>query len=98
MIATLIVLALANAAIVITLTKSSLFEKFREWLPIINLKRLFHCPYCLSHWTSVILIICSPLFALTYFNIIMSMLALTTLTSIFAFVLLLYLNKLEETK
>lgn len=94
----MIELALANAAIVITLTKASLFKKFREYLPetpVINLNKLFHCPYCLSHYTSLLLIlIFSP--PSSSFDFIIKTFALVTLTSIFSFLLIHYLNLLEK--
>lgn len=95
----LLMLALANATIIMTLTKSSLFKKFRDILPntpIINIKKLFHCPYCLSHYTSFLLL--SILLPHTVFlDFIIELLALIALTSIFAYPILRYL-KLLETK
>lgn len=89
----LIILALANATIVITLTKSSLFEKFRNMIPFTCIRKLFHCPYCLSHWTSALIII--PYYY-SLFDFIISVLVLNTLTSFAAFILLLYLKTLDN--
>jgi len=49
----LLVISLANMALTITVTRSVMFEKFREWTKGI---RLFSCPYCFSHWTAFVLV------------------------------------------
>lgn len=91
-------LALANAAIVIILTQTSLFKSFRDMLPntpIINFNKLFHCTFCLTPWFSALLVTAYlPYVSLS--DVIIKIFALTTMTSIFAFLLLLYLNLLEE--
>lgn len=86
----MIELALANAFIVITLSRTSLFKKFRDILPntpVINIRKLFHCPYCLTPWVSFLLLLPSFL--------IIKIFALSALSSGFAFILLLYLKELE---
>ena len=45
----MIELALATAAISMTLTKSSLFN----WLQV---TKLTQCPYCMAHWIALILV------------------------------------------
>lgn len=94
----LLMLALANATIIMTLTKSSLFKKFRDILPdtpIINIKKLFRCPYCLSHYTSFLLILLILPYTI-FLDFIIEFLALIALTSIFAYPILRYLNLLEK--
>lgn len=49
-------MALATAALSITVTKSSLFLPFRRLLgdPQGNwFAKLFNCPYCMSHWIAI---------------------------------------------
>lgn len=96
----MIELALANAVLVITITKSSLFKPLRNNIKNNFLKKLFHCPYCLSHWTSLILIAFSINYTLSFsfFNFIIETLALIAITSIFAYLLLLYLKLSDKTQ
>jgi hypothetical protein len=54
----LFILALANFAIAITVTRSVMFEGFRQFV----IKRrslfwgnLFSCPYCFGHWSAFVL-------------------------------------------
>jgi len=84
----MIELALANAFIAITLSKTALFKKFRDILPTISIRKLFHCPYCLTPWVSFLLLL--PTFS------IIRIFALSTVSYIFAFVLLLYLKELDK--
>ena len=50
--AVLALLALAVAAISMTITKSRAFKGFRGWIKdkVKILSGLFDCPYCMSHW------------------------------------------------
>jgi len=47
-------LSLATASISITITKSSIFKKFRLWVKEKNLffGNLLRCNYCFSHWVA----------------------------------------------
>jgi hypothetical protein len=51
-------LSLPVSAISLTVTKSSLFERLREWALERNkwLGKLVSCPYCMSHWVSFALV------------------------------------------
>lgn len=50
-------MALATTCVSLTLTRASLFESFRSWtvgaMPS-PVAKLFHCPYCISHWIAPI--------------------------------------------
>ena len=52
------VLALAVAALSLTITKAAVFKDLREWVNGRNewLGKLVSCPYCTSHWVSFILV------------------------------------------
>lgn len=91
-------LALANAVIVITITKSSLFKPLRNGIKNNFFKKLLNCPYCLSHWTSLILIIFSINYPFPFFDFIIKVFFLIGITSLFSFLLLLYLNLLDKDK
>jgi len=86
----IILISLAVAAIAITITKSSLFRGLRELLPW----KLFNCPYCLSHWISL-------LFCLYYYplnvDFIINVFAIVTLSSFSGYLLLHFLGKSDET-
>ena len=51
-----LLLALAIASISMTITKSVLFNDFRDRIGKIGkfFRELFNCPYCLSHWLAVL--------------------------------------------
>jgi ABC-type phosphate/phosphonate transport system permease subunit len=51
-----LLLAMAVASISMTVTKSSLFNGFREKTNKIGkfFRELFNCPYCLSHWLAIL--------------------------------------------
>lgn len=53
-----LILTLPVSAISLTITKSSLFERLREWALERNkwLGKLVSCPYCASHWVSFALV------------------------------------------
>ncbi len=53
-----LILSLPVSAITLTITKSSLFERLREWALERNewLGKLVSCPYCTSHWVSFALV------------------------------------------
>ena len=86
-------LALANAVIVITITQTAIFKSFRECLPstrFINIRKLFHCAFCLSWWTSPLFILMLP------GNFIINWLVMIAYTSLFSWFLLLYLKELDK--
>lgn len=53
------VLALAVAAISLTITKAAIFKNLREWVDERSewFGKLVSCPYCTSHWVSFILVV-----------------------------------------
>jgi len=61
-----IYLALATAAVSVTVAKSHAFEPLRKWTEITfatwpMIGKLVRCPYCISHWVAFILaLVCSP--------------------------------------
>lgn len=54
----LLILALANATISVTLNRASIFDAPRGWLAKKSefLGKLLSCPYCLSHWVAFALV------------------------------------------
>lgn len=52
------VLALATAAISVTMSKAQVFASFRKWIASRSswLGELFSCYYCTSHWVAIALI------------------------------------------
>lgn len=58
----LLMIAAANAALTITITKSKIFLPLRrwmlrsDWVPLF-LFTLIQCPYCFSHWGSLFFVI-----------------------------------------
>jgi len=52
----MIIIALAVAAISMTVTQSSLFRGFRQVLDY----KIFRCPYCFAHWVSLLVWSCYP--------------------------------------
>lgn len=58
-----VVLGLAVSAVSLTVTRSTLFEGFRDWLDgsssrfVRPIAALFSCPYCLSHWVSLVAVL-----------------------------------------
>ncbi len=55
----ILILALPVSAITLTITRSSLFERPREWMLEKNewFGKLVTCPYCTSHWVSFALVV-----------------------------------------
>lgn len=53
----LLVLALATSAISVTITRSGLFHGLRSFADRRSrwFGELMHCPYCMSHWVSLVL-------------------------------------------
>ena len=54
----LLILSLSVAVIALTLTRAQIFRPLRYWLDDHNewLADLFYCPYCMSHWASLIVV------------------------------------------
>jgi O-antigen/teichoic acid export membrane protein len=91
----IIILAAAIATVSMTITKSSLFIRFRK---IFNFK-LFHCPYCLSHWLAFIIILYQwyPLVSIKHtINYFITSFALVAFASIFSLIIGLFLEVIDE--
>lgn len=89
----LILISLAIASTTITI------KYFLKWLtnrlPTNFLRKLFHCPYCLSHYLSLM----SALYFVpwtNYFDLIIKTMALVALSSIVSLPILMTLNLLDE--
>jgi lipid-A-disaccharide synthase-like uncharacterized protein len=56
------ILALVVASISFTVTTTSMFLWLREAVSTIHKKieELIHCPYCLGHWVTFIVLFCVP--------------------------------------
>lgn len=93
--------SLAVATIVTTITKSVLFAPLRNSkLPAIA-KQLLHCPYCLAHWVSLAILLPSTLAqgvhtVPVYLELIINTFALVVISSLFTFLLILYIRWLDE--
>jgi hypothetical protein len=83
----MIEVSLAIACISMTITKSSLFKSFRQFVDLAFFKKLFNCPYCLSHWLS---------FPFIFKFGFVGVFALVTLSSIWSLFILIFLQKLEQ--
>jgi len=91
----LILIALAIAAITVTIGRTHIFKPLRDNVPTKWLKKLSHCPYCLSHYFSFFVI----LFVIPYSNLldlIIKTMATVAVSSIIALFILRYLNLLEK--
>jgi hypothetical protein len=89
----MIQLAMANAVVVVTITQANIFKPLRDRLPItpiINIRKLFHCAFCLSWWTSF------AIASLLGNNVVLTALVLIMETSFFSWLLLLYMRELER--
>jgi len=64
---TLILLSLAVSGISFTITTTAMFTWLRELLSPIHhkLEELVHCPWCLSHWVTFVILIWAPLYRFT---------------------------------
>ncbi len=91
----LIIVSMAAAAISTTVGLSSLFAPIRVLLePVPVLGKLSRCPYCLNHWLAV-----PAAYILGVDSVIcaaVNVFAIVTMSSIFGYVLLKYLDLLEE--
>lgn len=89
-----LIIAAAIASTTITISKTLIFKPLRERLPW-PLKKLLNCPYCLAHYFSFFAVF----FILPWYNyldLIIKTMALVALSSIFALLILYYLNLLEK--
>jgi len=52
-------LGLATSAISVTSTRAGITKEPRQWISdhIPKIAGLFHCPYCFSHWVSVVFVL-----------------------------------------
>lgn len=91
----LLLVALATASISMTITQSSLFKGFRNWLDW----KLFRCPYCIANWVAIILVNCtliSNMYSGVYFyQLIIQSFAVVTLSVIPMLVINLFMNKID---
>jgi len=83
----LIITSLAIAVVSMTITKSSLLKKFREFFTLSIAKKLFKCPYCLNHWLA---------FPWIFEFGIIGALALIAMASIWSLLILIFLERLEN--
>jgi len=89
----LFLIAAAIATITITISKTLVFKPLRDNVPGKWLKKLLNCPYCLAHYFSFFIALYFYPFD---FNLIIKTMALVTLSSGFAIIILFYLNLLEK--
>lgn len=54
----LVILAFATSAVSLTISKAGIFKSSRQWVAEHNewLGELISCPYCTSHWVSILLV------------------------------------------
>jgi len=83
----LLFLALATYAASITVSKSLIFERFREWIATKNdfLYNLVSCPYCFSHWVAMFLVVGDG-FMSSPFSVIVNWLAVIGLANLFSYI------------
>lgn len=91
----LVMISLATAAISFTITTTSIFTWLREWVSPWHHKveELIHCPWCLSHYISLVILACvydKTLFLdiPTWIHLAINWFALICLVGIYHFVLL----------
>ena len=88
-----IIIALAVSPISFTITKTKIFKPIRSWAFSKNkfLGELLECPYCSSHWISLlfcIIIVPQPIkSAFIIMNIIISTFVVVFFSSVFNFVI-----------
>jgi hypothetical protein len=81
--------AVAISVVVTTVTKGSIFKGTRTFFP-----GLLNCPYCFAHWVSSL----AALFLTSnLYDFIIITFALVALSSVFTFLLIIYLRWLDET-
>lgn len=80
--------AIAISTVVTTVTKGSIFKGTRTLFP-----KLLNCPYCLAHWVSSL----AALFLTSnLYDFVVITFALIALSSVFTFLLILYLRWLDD--
>lgn len=91
----LLVLALATSAISVTITRSGVFHGPRDWIADRSqwFGELVHCPYCMSHWVSLVLMLWYDLRIVpdTYWlvDLVVSALAVVAVASFFTLIVML---------
>jgi len=84
----LLIISMAVTSIATTITLSSLFRPLRKLIK----GKLFHCPYCLSHYLAFI---GSVLISNSILNFIINSFAIVTVAGIFTLPLVILLEKLD---
>jgi hypothetical protein len=96
-----LIIALAGSAISMTLSKSEIFEKFRDWVVSKNdfLGKLINCPYCTSHYVNFTLLVLCNSEILKMFppviNYVVVVFAMITITSFFSGVIYKAMEQME---
>lgn len=90
----LFILGLAVAAMSVTLSMSSACRGLREWMARRHqrLGKLFHCPYCLSHWLALGCVLCYR----PSWTFLIDTFAVVTIASGASWMLAKYLDALEN--
>ena len=79
-------LALAAAAITMTITRSSLFKPLR-------VVKLLRCPYCFVHWVAALLV---ATITVDPFDFIISLFAVVALSVPCMYIIELFMEKIDE--
>ncbi len=82
----MIELALATAAITMTITRSSLFRRFR-------VVKLLKCPYCFVHWIAALLTLT---ICVSFLDFIIKTFAIVTLSILPMYIIELFMEKIDE--
>lgn len=87
--------AFCVAAITFTVAMTSIFKPFRERLSSIHekIEELVHCPWCLSHWVAMILLLTSDIDLIIVshhyvYNLLFTWFAVIGVVGVFHYVLL----------
>jgi accessory gene regulator protein AgrB len=85
----ILLISLCAASISFTITTTSMFKWFRELVSPIHKKveELVHCPWCLSHWTVLIILLSSGWHDSVY-DFLFTLFACTTICGLIHYVLL----------
>lgn len=84
----LIIIAFTVASITFTITMTSIFESVRDSISKVHpkLDELIHCPYCLGHYISFLLILYTgfriPIFNIYFLDCIMTVFPIMALVAI----------------
>lgn len=88
-----ILISLAVAAISITISKTAVFKPLRDNVPGKWLRKLLHCPFCLSYYFSFAV----ALYTFPWnIDLFINTLAIVACSAIFALPILLYLELLDS--